>query len=654
MSVLDPQMESRVRRRCDELFAEESRASNVQTDRLFAGLLILQWFAGIILALWISPRTWIGQTSSVHVHVWAAILVGGVIALPPAALGIWRGGATSTRHLIAAAQMFASALLIHLSGGRIETHFHVFGSLAFLAYYRDWRVLVTATVVVALDHYVRGVYWPESVFGVFSSSHWRWLEHAGWVIFEDVFLVIGCLRVTRLLRETARRRAELELHADLVEKTVQERTAELAAANHRLEAEIEERIKIEEDLKAAKEAADAASRAKSQFLANMSHEVRTPINGVMGMTSLLRDTALDENQRACTDAIQQSCSDLLLVVNDVLDFSTMEASRIKLDEKPFDLAACMERTVAPYQAKARAKDLAFSWQIDSGTPLRWRGDEARLSQGLSALLSNAVKFTDQGKVTVTIRARSIDTAERERILEVAVRDTGEGIPRDRIEDLFRPFSQYDSSMSRRHGGVGLGLGIARKVAELMGGEVRATSRIGEGSEFVFSARLKIVAAVSDRPDSPPGTPGAAGARPASLAERLPLRILVAEDNAVNQKVALRFLARLGYECTMVGNGVEALAALESTPYDVVLMDVQMPAMDGLEATREIRRRFTGERRPQVIAVTAHASPEDRDHCLEAGMDDFFSKPIEPDELIAKLTDAAGRLGNRVTRASRSG
>jgi PAS domain S-box-containing protein len=383
--------------------------------------------------------------------------------------------------------------------------------------------------------------------------------------------------------------------------------------------DITEREQAQQALEQALAAAREATELKSRFLANMSHEIRTPMHGILGMSELLADTPLSEEQRDCAGAIRDSAAALLRLLNDILDLSKIEAGRMELESVVFDAAKEMELAQATLAATAQMKGLRLSVEIEPGLRRPVRGDPLRLRQVLLNLAGNAVKFTEQGEVTIRgeIAAENNYTVT----LRFVVRDSGIGIRPDQQARLFESFMQGDGSITRRYGGSGLGLAISRQLVELMGGHIRVESEPGCGSTFSFTAALE--KAETAEPAEP---------RPAAQGTLHHRRILVAEDNEVNQKILLRFLKRAGCRVDLAPSGQEAAEAALGTRYDAILMDVHMPRMDGYTATAEIRRGENGHGRTPIIAMTANAMKGDREKCLAAGMDDYLSKPVRLEEL----------------------
>ena len=429
----------------------------------------------------------------------------------------------------------------------------------------------------------------------------------------------------------------------------------------------------------ARESALESSRLKSQFLANMSHEIRTPMNGILGIAELLLNTNLSEDQRELIETLQSSADSLLTIINDILDLSKIEAGEMHLERLEFELETCLERIVSLLDRRAAQKNIKLEIQIDKLVPRRLVGDVSRLRQILMNLIGNAIKFTPKGKVEVLVsshgdRESSMTAMGRTTMkkinLKFQVRDTGIGIRKCDLPKLFQVFSQVDASTSREYGGTGLGLAICQKLVTLMGGEIGVESQQNRGSTFWFTATFLQPVAIematgipSQRELSPSlsGSPKLASSTQMSLTQisqvkfsgegltrihpeaKTPLKILVVEDNPVNRKVLLRQLQLLGYCPECATNGREAIEQLKLNDRDLVLMDCQMPVLDGYDATRELRRYEGLTRHTVVIALTAHAMKGDREKCLAAGMDDYLTKPVNLETLRAKIEDWAGQL-----------
>ncbi|MBI4309911.1 MAG: GHKL domain-containing protein [Candidatus Omnitrophica bacterium] len=503
-------MDRAVQERTKVLFLEHQQRIFKQTDRLFVGLMMFQWIAGIVIALVISPKTWMGPASQTHAHVWAAIFLGGGIASFPVALGIFAPGRIMTRNVIAVAQMLFSALLIHLTGGRIETHFHVFGSLAFLAFYRDWRILIPATIVVAIDHMVRGIFWPQSVFGVLTASPWRWVEHAAWVIFEDIFLIRSCRRSVVEMRHIAERTAQLEAHNQLVDVKVKERTRELFESKEELASEITERKKLKNMMIQSEKMA-----AVGQLAAGVAHEINNPVGFISNNIEMLEQYTTDYTKiLRMVENLQKSIEEENMEkAKSIVKAMSQFEQEINLDYIINDTGKLLQYTQRGIERIQKiVMDLRTFAREDHGAI-----DFVKIEEVIDSILSivqNELKYKAElkknygdtplvkcntqrvGQVFINLLVNAIQAIEKKGAIEVKtykedghvcvdVRDTGKGIEPKNLEKIFDPFFTTKPVGQ----GTGLGLSVSYEIIKKHGGEIKVQSKIGEGT--VFTVQLPV-------------------------------------------------------------------------------------------------------------------------------------------------------------------
>ncbi len=566
-------------RRAASIYEEQLAPSARRVDQSFVQLMLCQYVVCVAAAVFFTPHI-----ASSQIHAYAATVIGAVITGIPVALAVLRSGQIVTRHTVAACQMMMSGLLIAITGGRVETHFHIFGSLAFLAFYRDARVLLTATVVVALDHFIRGMYWPESVFGVHQPDHWRWIEYTAWVFFEDIFLMISILQSQHTLRDSALQRAELER---------------------------------------ARDAAEQASRAKDDFIATLSHELRTPLTpSLMTLACLAHDDQVPSEIRSELQMVERNIELEARLIDDLLDLTRIAQGKIRLVSGPVDIHALISHIFETCREEFAAKDLTVETHLNA-THCWVSGDGARLQQVFWNLIKNAVKFTpEQGSIQVM-------TSNDGNRIKIEFIDNGVGIPADVIPRIFHRFEQGGARVTKQFGGLGLGLSICRAIMDLHHGSIRADSR-GSGWGSTFTVVLTVTA-------EPPVARRESETQLLRLSGKLPRRILLVDDHVDTRHTLERLLKRAGYEVTTADCVAAALQEARQHEFDMLISDIGLPDATGYELMSTLHRQYS----MRGVAISGYGMEEDIRKSMDAGFSAHLTKPIDFGRLKAAISQALG-------------
>ena len=619
--------------RVAEIFNEHQQDICKRTDHMFAVLMALQWIAGIAAAYWISPLAWAGGTSRIHLHIWAALLLGGAISSLPIVLAIIQPGRVSTRYAIAVGQMLTGALLIHLTGGRIETHFHVFGSLAFLSFYRDWRVLVPATIIVAADHFLRGLFWPQSVYGVLTASEWRWVEHAGWVLFEDTFLLIAIKRSISEMWGIAERTAEVESLNQGLEDHVAERTHQLAAANQSLQAEVNERKSAEAELERSEEQLRQSQKMEAigQLAGGVAHDFNNLLTAISGHSELcLKRLAPSDPLHRHIEGIKRSGERAAALTRQLLAFSRkqiLQPKIIDLNQIVVDMNKMLHRLIG------EDIDLLMGLAADLG---KVKADPNQIEQVLLNLSINARDAMPRGG-RLTIETSNVSLSEQfshdhvavlpGQYVMLAVSDNGCGMDAETQAHIFEPF------FTTKEVGKGTGLGLATVygIVKQSEGTIWLYSEVGCGTTFKIylpcvERPMKEVEEETDNFGLLQGTE----------------TVLLVEDEEVVREMATEILRDSGYQVLEAKHGHEALTLgrQHAGVIHLMLTDVVMPQMSG----RQLAEQLTPLRREmKVLYMSGYTDDAIVHHgVLEEGTA-FIGKPFTPSALARKvreLLDAA--------------